>query len=151
MIELTAEAVETLVRYCLYREEELTGADPAPDRIEVEGIIRTFGFHPGRIAEKSTEIGALLQQLPEAFHAQSATNPRGGGGWSFLQACVDRDGRQWGEHQQMEALFVLGIAAGRAKWTLPKSLWPSLPAGMPYATIYDPSPPPAQLYDDDAA
>jgi hypothetical protein len=72
----------------------------------------------------------MLSDLPDEFQA------RKGGGWSFLNACMDRHGHQWtGLHQQQERLFALGIACGKARWLFPRQLWTSLPGGMPYVSV----------------
>jgi hypothetical protein len=56
-----------------------------------------------------------------------------GGGWSFLQACVNRDGEMWTDsHRIMENLFLLGIAIEKANSLLPRELWSRLPGGVPY-------------------
>lgn len=125
MTKLTPDAVDDLVRDCLYREGE-----NSDDAIKVEGIVRTFGFHPERVTANKVAIGELLSELPDEFRADA------GGGWTFLNACNDRHGRLWtGEHRAMEALFCLGIASGQAKWQLPRDMWSSLPGGMPYVVI----------------
>lgn len=126
MPQLTHDAVMELARACFFKEGE-----PQDDAIEVEGIVRTYGFRPGRIAESADVIGALLAELPNEFQKS------GGGGWSFLNACTDRHGHQWTDlHQTMEMLFCLGIAAGKAKWLLPRDIWESLPGGMPYVAVW---------------
>lgn len=121
---LTSEAVTELMQECLLREGE-----PTDDAIKVDGIVTKFEFHPGRIKEKTANIAELLAELPDEF------KPTTGGGWSFLYASIDKNGEQWGEHRDMEALFCLGIAAGKAKWQLPRDMWNALPGGMPYVVV----------------
>ena len=94
--------------------------------------MRAFAFHSVRIAEHSNRIAALLAELPNEFQP----GPRGGGGWTFLNACNDRHGNLWtGDHATMEALFCLGIAAGRARWLMERDMWDVLPGGMPYVAV----------------
>ena len=122
---LTADAVNALVSECLFAQEE-----PRDGAVMVEGIVATYGFHPGRLKAAAGRIRALLDEMPEEFHAAS------GEGWTFLNACVDRRGRQWtGEHRAMEALFCLGIGAGAAKWLLPRDMWDAFPGGMPFVVV----------------
>src|SRR5260370_171551 len=103
--KLTSDAVDKLVRDCLYREGE--NSDGA---LKIEGIVRAFGFNPERTEANKHAIAELLSELPDEFWQSK------GGGWTFLNACNDRHGRQWtGEHRTMEALFCLGIASGQAK------------------------------------
>lgn len=124
-MQLTHETVDELVRDCLLKQGEHDGGVAM-----AEGIMRAFMFHPGRIADARTTIAELLAELPDEFRLD------GGGGWSFLNASSDRHGRQWtGEHQMMEALFCLGIAAGQARWLTPREVWHILPGGMPYVVV----------------
>lgn len=124
-MKLTAAAVDELMTKCLFSDDE-----SMDNAIRVEGIINNYAFHPDRITLHANDIGSLLLQLPVNFRKDS------GGGWSFLNACDDVDGVQWtGLHQQMERLFVLGIAAGKARWLLPREVWSKLPGGMPYVQV----------------
>ena len=97
-----AERVDDCVKACL---------NGTPDgALVVEGIVRTFGFSPVAVEAHRGEIAALLDEMPPMFHKS------GGGGWSFLNLCLDKRGEHWAGHQTMEALCCLGIAAGMAKW-----------------------------------
>lgn len=124
-MHLTSQAVDDLMRKCLFKDGEAMD-----DAIKVEGVVNNYAFHPGRIAESTNEISEILSELPNEFQAS------GGGGWSFLNACDDKYGNQWtGLHQQQERLFALGIAAGKARWLLPREMWKVLPGGMPYISV----------------
>lgn len=117
-----AEKVRELMKDCLHGKAE--GA------LVVQGIIRTFGLSPEKIAAHREEIRELLEDMPNEFQAS------GGGGWSFLNLCMDKEGEQWtGFQQTMEELVVLGIAAGMAEYQLPREAWGSLPGGVPYVTF----------------
>jgi hypothetical protein len=119
---LTAERVESLHRGCL--------APDGGDGITVEGIVRKARYSPAAIDLYRAEIRDLLAGLPDEFRTS------GGGGWSFLNACNDRDGRLWtGLHVVMEELFMLGIAAGLVKELLGRDMWDALPGGMPYYAV----------------
>ena len=121
-MELTAERVEDIVKTCLNEEAELF--------VAAEGIMNKFGFDRARIVEHRDAIRELLLELPVEFRKES------GGGWSFLNACNDRHGRQWtGMHRAMDQLFALGMAAGYVRCQLPRDMWSSLPGGMPYYVI----------------
>ena len=124
-IVLNPQRVEEIFLDCLFQDgEDTSGA------VTVEGIINNYGFHPDRLEGHREEMQALLEQLPDDFRES------GGGGSSFLNACMDRNGELWtGMHQTMEQLMVLGIALKLASYTLPKSLWAALHGGMPYFTI----------------
>lgn len=115
-MSISPERVEELFLDCLSKEGSI-----------VEGITANFGMD---VTGHEDEIGGMLSHLPNEFMAQ------GGGGWTFLNACMDKKGDQWtGSHRTMEQLFVLGIAADKAQWLLPKDMWPALPGGLPYVVI----------------
>jgi len=122
---ISAERVESIFADCFFKDGE-----DSSSYVEARGVTFTAGFQPGRLKEHEAEIVAMLEELPNRFRAS------GGGGWSFLNACNDRHGNQWGEHQDVERLFMLGIATGKAKCQMPKEMWASLPGGMPYYVIY---------------
>lgn len=58
-------------------------------------------------------------------------------GSSFLNACVDRDGVQWGEHVNVDELVMLGQGIGKLKFCLPRERWDVFPGGMPYIVYLD--------------
>jgi hypothetical protein len=130
---ISAARVEEIFRDCLYKDEEMAGVPEgeAPEGVViVEGIISRFGLHPERLESHRDEVHTMLLNLPEQFQADK------GGGWSFLQACDDRNGVQWtGLHQTMGDLFVLGIGLGLAKYLLPREMWSAFPGGMPYLAV----------------
>ena len=124
-MELTAENVETVFMECLFK-----GGENSSNAIIAEGITSKFGLHPDRIKEQEENIYSMLKELPEQFQKKV------GGGWSFLNACNDKNGKQWtGLHQKMEQLFVLGIACGKAKYLMPRDMWSAFPGGMPYCVV----------------
>jgi hypothetical protein len=131
MPKLTAKAVHSVFMDCLFRDEELTDGQPPEGFVEAHGVMAHVGFHPGRLKENSGKIKALLMELPETFRQKS------GGGWSFLQACVDRFEEQWGEHVNVDELLCLGVASGQARILMPREMWSALPGGMPYFMIVE--------------
>lgn len=125
-MENRADRVWEIFRDCLFRDEELNGNETPDDAVLGEGIMRTFGFHPGRLKEHDAEIAEVLTGLPKEFYAD------GGGGWSFLNLCVDAEGHHWGEHVNVEQLCALAFATKRGMFLVPRELWSSMPGGMPY-------------------
>ena len=122
---LTSERVESVLKGCLFSEGEDTS-----NLVRADGIVRSAGFHPGRLEEHKEEIIELLAELPDAFQESS------GGGMSFLNACFDKHDNQWTDfHMSMEQLLLLGLAIGRVEYLLPRELWNSLPGGMPYFVV----------------
>jgi hypothetical protein len=124
-MELTSSNVEKIFEDCLFKDGEDTST-----AILVDGVLSKFGFHPDRIVSHKGEIGEMLRSLPDDFHLNK------GGGMSFMNACVTKDGIQWGEHRNIEQLLVLGIASGQAKILMPRNMWNLFPGGMPYFVVY---------------
>lgn len=124
-----ASKIEKIFLDCLYKPEEIDNDKTPQDAVLVQGIVRDFGFHPQRLQSHKEEIRLLLTEMPKEFHKQ------GGGGWSFLNLCMDKNGDQWGEHPNMEQLVALAIGCGLGNYQLPKDLWASLPGGMPYVVF----------------
>lgn len=123
-MKLTSANLEMIFKDCLFRD----GEDTSNHAIG-KGIRADFGFHPERLQSHAEEVQSMLSELPESFHSDK------GGGMSFLNACMTQDGEQWGEHQNMEQLFALGTALGKAKLLLPREMWSALPGGMPYFSV----------------
>lgn len=129
-MRLTAENVHDTMSACLYDDPSIkTEADLPADALRVEGIVRNFALDPKRVAAHKDAIRSMVEELPASFHAKS------GGGWSFLNACMLETGEQWGEQSSVEALYVLGQAAGFVKCLLPRDTWPLLPGGVPYFVV----------------
>lgn len=122
---LTADHVGAVFHDCLFRDGEDT-----TNHVKAEGIVTNVGFHPERLEAHKQEIADMLAELPDEFKASS------GGGWSFLNACNDRNGNQWADlHRTMEQLVLLGIATGLVEYQLPREMWTALPGGVPYFVV----------------
>lgn len=131
-MHLTAENVNAVAARVLFRDDEIADPQTPPDgAIVVDGIVSRYAFHPERLASERGNIARLLDGLDDSFKSN------GGGGMSFLNACMTKDGEHWGEHPTMGMLFALGIGAGLCSYTLPREMWPVLPGGVPYITVDD--------------
>lgn len=96
------------------------------------GVQFTVYFDRNKIARHKRDIAQMLARLPKDFMRS------GGEGWSFLNMCIDADGRQWTDyHQTMDMLVCLGVAIGAVSFILPRNLWTALPGGMPYVVVDD--------------
>lgn len=131
MYELTVANLNRIFEDCQFRDlkeyEPIKDITPLVDGIR-EGV--RFALHPGRLKQYNTEIEDLLRQLPEPFFAEK------GGGWSFLNMCMRRNGTQWTSlHSEQEKLLILGLASKKMAYALPRQLWAGLPGGMPYIRI----------------
>lgn len=102
------------------------------DALEIDAIATSVRLSETECKRHGELILAMLLELPDEFRASA------GGGWSFLNACMDRHGNQWtGLHARMAQLFALGMGAGLVECQLPRSVWDVLPGGMPYYVIKD--------------
>lgn len=133
MEKLTSKAVEKVFDSCAIQSQEMF--DKTPDAIVAECILHKIAFYPEKIKEHKQEIIDLLNQLPDEFKEADGTDDDKKGGWSFLNACVDKDGNQWGEHYNIEILIALGIAIGKIEFNMPRDMWKFLPGGMPYFKV----------------
>lgn len=123
MSKLSSSAVNDLFWNCL------AGSEEDSDVKLVGGIVRTFMFDPAKLIENKESIVSFLMELPEKFQEEK------GGGWSFLEACMDKEGNHWAEHPTIERLMGLGIAIDKVEYVLPREMWSVLPGGMPYFVI----------------
>lgn len=124
MRKLTAENVNEVFMTCLFQEGE-----EVLDATIVEGVVNKFGFNYARIEEHKTEISELLAGLPKGFQKDI------GGGWSFLNACITKEGIQWGEHLDIEKLMCLGLASKQVELPIPRDMWGIIPGGVPYFMV----------------
>jgi hypothetical protein len=129
MTKLSADAVRDIFKTVLFKPEEVSGGTVPESAVQVQGLVNSYEFHPERIAAAKPAIDEMLSELPDQFHHKR------GGGWSFLNACQDKHGAQWGEHRDMEGLVCLGIAAGSASWIM-RDMADILPGGVPYFEIH---------------
>lgn len=128
------QRVNAILLECLLLENELDGGKPKDGVkwIKSQGIANTFGLSHERLQKNAAEINDMLDNLPEQFHQGT------GEGWSFLNACNDKNGEQWTSfHRTMDELFCLGMALGRVGCLMPREMWAILPGGMPYYVVFD--------------
>lgn len=124
---LTPQAVEVLFGAC---HEPLGTA--GGDVVEVDTVAGPTWLKNAAVREHRDEIAWLLAELPDEFMASK------GGGWSFLNACIDRHGDPWtGMQMTVAKLFALGEAAGLVVCQMPREMWDVLPGGMPYYVVAD--------------
>lgn len=123
---LDSQEIYAVFTACLYLPEEVPNGVPIVPPIRVEGILHDFGLHPDRVKAFEEKIKSWIKDIPVSFLKGA------GGGYSFLNLCEDRKGNQWGQHQNMEQLFVLCSAIGKAGFNMKRDMWNILPGGMPY-------------------
>ena len=131
-MKLTAANVHNVFADCFYNEDEIKeipkGEYPK-DAIFADGVLSKVALHPGRVASHRSDVASMLSELSDDFMHDK------GGGMSFLNACVTKDGEQWGEHRNMEQLFLLGIALKMVRPLLPREMWGMLPGSMPFYVV----------------
>lgn len=123
-VTLDSELVNKIFLDCLLREDgnEIVDGKPACDHVVAEGIINSFAFNTKRLNDHAEEIGLLVDQLPIRLEPVS-----------FLQLCMDKEGRQWAnEHKIMEQIVALGVATKKLAYGMPRELWGICPGGVPY-------------------
>lgn len=124
-MELNAKTVNDTFLECLLKEGESTENSKIG-----EGVMIKAKFNPERLKKNESLIEEMLAELPNEFQKS------GGGGWSFLNMCEDKNGNQWADlHQTMDELLALGIAIGKISFLMPREMWNVLPGGMPYLVI----------------
>lgn len=122
--------VEALYAECL--AENLVETDPR--YVITEGILNPTAFSAEKLEAHREEVTEMLSWLPLAFRDDATAG--GGGGWSFLNACEDREGNQWtGFHRTMDRLFQLGMGLGIARYLMGRDMWQAFPGGMPYVSV----------------
>jgi hypothetical protein len=120
----TAEKVLKIFDEVLFREGKSTSVK------EVVAVASVVRFDADKLKEKESDIVSLLAEMPDSFKKS------GGGGMSFLELCMDKNGHQWADlHQTMDILVALGLAIGKVEFCLSREYWNVLPGGMPYVAI----------------
>ena len=87
-----------ILKDCMYESDKI-----GDDFVFIDVIMHKFVFKKEKLDKNKNDIIDMLEQLPPQFKQ----------GLSFLIACDDKDGDQWEEHVNMEALVVLVIAIGK--------------------------------------
>jgi hypothetical protein len=126
---IDAKRIHEMIIDSLFTDEEIVDGIPTSAPIKVEGITQSVGFHRERLASHKEEVRNILKELPLEFQ------PEGGGGSSFLNMCLDKEGHQWGEHYDMQQLCLLAIGLDLRYFPMSKEMWHILPGGVPYFCI----------------
>ena len=120
-MNLTSDNVQRIFNNCLSDD---------PDSIPVEGVLMRANFSEEKLTTHKNEISEMLEQLPDKFHKGK------GDGWTFLNLCLDKSGRQWTDlHSVCDMLVCLGLATGLLSFVLPRNLWNIFPGEMPYVVV----------------
>ena len=123
-MKLTSENVHNIFLDCLYKDGENTD-----NHVKALSIKMTIGFNPDRLNPNTNNIISMLSELPNEFMKS------GGGGWSFLNMCSDKNDNLWSGHEQVDELLALGLAIKKINYLMPREMWDAFPGGMPYLII----------------
>ncbi len=132
-MDLTYNNLRDVTLDCLYRPEELP-ENPSKDNLPEgavlsQGVMTTLVLHPERLESHREDIRSMLSQLDDSFMKSK------GGGMSMLNMPFTKDGTQYGEQRDADALFMLGQAIGCASFVLPREMWAMFPGGLPYVAV----------------
>lgn len=130
-MQLTGDNVRKVFLDCLF-DEGYTDKDIEDRGKMVQSVMICAGFDSAKLDKNREHIIELLEQLPDNFRKSSES-----GGWSFLEACMDKNNHQWGEHRSIDELLALGLAIDKVEFIAPRELWIALPGGVPYFVYID--------------
>ena len=128
-MQLTHLNIQAVIRDCLFTDAEIPGDSPTPAHVKGEGVMVSMAFHPERLESHREDVRSMLSQLPDDFMSDN------GGGMSMLNMPFTKDGEQYGEQRDADALFILGNALGFTKFLMPRNMWSMFPDGMPYIAV----------------
>lgn len=131
--ELSSNNVHAIFNYCIADFPKKDNQESYNDIIQTDIVVMSnFLLSKRRLETMKPFIYDILLNLEGSFMKSQ------GGGMSFLNACMTKDGHQWtGMHAVMEFLFALGIGIGKVKHLLPQKIWHALPGGVPYFVVLD--------------
>jgi len=134
-MRLTAENVHATIKECLPKSisaadrEKLEKGEAVDGITLVKGVVGGFAFVTSKLEAKRADIESMLKELPPEFMKS------GGGGYSFLNACMTKDGEHWGEQPTVGELVCLGLGLKLVEFVMPREMWSALPGGMPYFVV----------------
>lgn len=123
--KLTPQRVTAVFIDCLFSDGEDTSK-----HVEAKGITVDVGFDPERLTSHKSEIEEMLNELPNEFQQS------GGGGWTFLNACNDKNGHQWTDLQRtvQEVCFQRNESSEKVPKRKSSTLGPSRHSNRPHSS-----------------
>ena len=130
-MQSTASKVNAILLSCLYNDSELPKDGSAPkDAVIVKGVVGQFGFNPERLEAARSKVEDIIKEVVADEFLEGK-----GGGMSFLQLCMDREGQQWAEHRTLDEFCCLAQGLKLASFPLSREFWAVLPGGVPYVVF----------------
>lgn len=126
---LRADDVHDAFIYCLVKREEAPDGQPSEDAVLLEGISLNVELHKARLEEQREKVLGWIDDIPEGFLREK------GGGWTFLNLTMTKQGDQWCEQPTAQALMLMAMGLGYAQYQLPRDIWRALPGGVPYVVF----------------
>lgn len=127
---IDSKEIDSIFKDCLMNKD-ISEIETEEARL-VEGVMSKYLLSLDKLEEHEDRIMEILLCLHSNFLRS------GGGGYSFLNACTDKNGDLWtGFHTRVEQLLVLGIGISKVEFQLPREMWKALPGGMPYFVVKD--------------
>ena len=121
-----SQSVEYIFLDCISKNQQSN-----LDTVYIEGVYLKVKFDIDKLNHYNTDISEILENIHTNFKINI------GGGWSFLNFCLDKNSEQWTDlHHIADKLLVLGLATKKISYLLPKEFWKEMPGGLPYIVIY---------------
>lgn len=121
---IEAKRVHEIFNDCLFKDGE-----NHDEFLPASGLTVNVGLHPQRIESYADEIHSMLLNLQDEFQEDK------GGGYTFLNMVMDKEGNHCMEQMTAQELLLLGLASGWACTPMPRELWIALPGGVPYVMV----------------
>ena len=117
--------IHDMILDCLFKEGE-----PTDKFVAASGVVGNFGFHPDRLASYKPKLAEMIGDLHPAFLKEV------GGGWTFLNLCMDKNEHTWTDSQRVADEFLcLCVGNNLAQILIPRDMWSMLPGVVPYVVF----------------
>jgi hypothetical protein len=122
-----AATVSKLVQNSMFdSHEEAHKAEIEGNVVNVKGTMgEIVTFNKAALRKNRDKVREILALLPESFEI----------GDSLLRFHQSKTGKNWGDRQDAEFLYLLSKGLDLLRDTLPEQLWMLLPGGMPLVQI----------------
>ena len=122
---VSQDRVKEIFQDCLLKKDEIVRGKPCVDFTKIDPISKNFSgfqiaFSNARLGTYSTEINAMLDQLPESLHEGK------GNGAPLVQACRNGAGLWTTKLGYAEELVMLGMGIKRVDFCLARNAHDSL-------------------------
>jgi hypothetical protein len=127
--KLDPSRIHAILLDSLFKDDEITEGEIPANSVICEGVIKKVRMNRDRLELHKQEVREMLDDLPDNFKEEI------GGGWSFLNACMDKYGNQWRERVNIDELLIIAQGLKLVTIQFPREAWPLLPGAMPYFSV----------------